>query len=108
LETAEEAGGRLWLRKAIYIERDLNFEDIKMVPSCGDGQGRYRGEQMDEKEQIINRLFALENKIMAPYVYPVWYENWIKNWMIKYLSLKELIEMRKDLRRYCRQKELNG
>ena len=59
---------------------------------------------MDEKEQIINKLFELENKIMAPYVYPVWYENWIKNWMIRYLTLKELRKMHMDLRRYCRQK----
>ena len=66
-----------------------------------------RGDWMNEKEQIINRLFALENKIMAPYVYPVWYENWIKSWMMKYLSLKELSEMRLDLRRYYRQKEVN-
>ena len=63
---------------------------------------------MDEKEQIINRLFALENKIMAPYVYPVWYENWIKNWMMKYLSMKELNEMHRDLRSCYRHKELKG
>jgi hypothetical protein len=60
---------------------------------------------MEEKEMVINTLFRMENKIMAPYVYPVWYENWIKQWMSKYLTMKELTEMRMDLRRYCREEE---
>jgi len=59
---------------------------------------------MDEKERIINKLFVLENEIMAPFVYPVWYENWIKNWMTRYLTLKELSKMHMDLRGYWRQK----